>query len=769
MTDQGARSDRHRGHVIPDSVTEWKAQGEASGQRIEGAARSLGKIETAFGIGQELGLGAVSGQQLEMMGARRRGPMAVGPAARTRGEHVGAVRPAVVAQRLLHHTAAQQPAAQDRCSLVVDGPPHALGGRPRVVEDVERAVAQGHADGGLGMAPQRERVGFEGMGDRFVQQDRGGSGTQDTRSAGRFGRCCLVAPSGAGEATCDVVGGRVVERGEEGAEARPGHLGHHAVVGLVLDRRRQAAADDLQPPAVPPDLEAVGCSRSTLAHGTPDLGGKRHHVEGGGRRIPGRDPQARQRIAGPRDGPSDPANRVAKGLGIERVAAGHPNPVATGQTYREPGLAPNVEPGRGVLAGKRDLLPPLEEDVGPVGGLLDDLGDGARDARGIDLGERQWMELRGWGRGARRVDARQKIHCIAVNTRVGHHVQFNRGMVEVCRDPPAAKTAGQTPRAESSGADPRAPNERWCAAKGIFMSRVASGGSDGGVRRVTTRSLREAGRRRGRITMVTAYDYPSARAVDAAGIDAILVGDSLAMVVLGHDSTLPVTMDEMLHHAKAVRRGTARALCIGDMPFMSYQTGVADAMRNAGRYLQEAGMDAVKLEGGSPVLDVVRALVRHGIPVQGHLGLTPQHVHQLGGYRVQARDHRAALTLLDDARRLEDAGCFSLVLESVPARLGRHVTDALEIPTIGIGAGEGTSGQVLVFHDLLGIEDRINPRFLRRFANLGADIHTALEGFRDAVTDGSFPAAEHTYEMPDEEWVAFLDGVSGASPETAPR
>jgi len=267
-------------------------------------------------------------------------------------------------------------------------------------------------------------------------------------------------------------------------------------------------------------------------------------------------------------------------------------------------------------------------------------------------------------------------------------------------------------------------------------------------------------RRRGEaISMVTAYDYPGARAADEAGVDAILVGDSLAMVVLGHPNTLSVTMDEMLHHARAVRRGAQRALLVGDLPFMSYQTSVTDAVRNAGRYVQEAGMDAVKLEGGGAFTDTVRAVIRAGIPVQGHLGLTPQSVNVLGGFRVQGRDAAAARTLLEDALALEEAGCFSVVLESVPHRLASFVTERLRIPTIGIGAGSGTSGQVLVFHDLLGLYDRFSPRFAKRYAELGTATTDAIRTYREEVEAHTFPGPEHSYAMPEEEWQAFQAAV----------
>jgi len=286
-------------------------------------------------------------------------------------------------------------------------------------------------------------------------------------------------------------------------------------------------------------------------------------------------------------------------------------------------------------------------------------------------------------------------------------------------------------------------------------------------RKVTVRTL-QVRRDRGRpITMVTAYDYPSARAADAAGIDVLLVGDSLAMVVLGYDTTLPVTMDEMLHHARAVRRGARSALLVGDMPFLSYQTGPADALRNAGRYLKEAGMDAVKLEGGREVAETVRTLVASGIPVQGHVGLTPQSVHALGGYRVQGKTREAAARLLEDALALEDAGCFSVVLESVPARLASYVTERLRIPTIGIGAGAGVSGQVLVYHDLLGLQTELRPKFVKRFASLGEDAERALKAYRDEVRAGAFPGPEHGYEMPDEEWEGFVASVEKPAPALA--
>jgi 3-methyl-2-oxobutanoate hydroxymethyltransferase len=275
--------------------------------------------------------------------------------------------------------------------------------------------------------------------------------------------------------------------------------------------------------------------------------------------------------------------------------------------------------------------------------------------------------------------------------------------------------------------------------------------------------LLEQKRERSPITVVTAYDFPTARLADAAGVDAILVGDSLAMVVLGQPNTLSVTMDEMLHHARAVSRGASRPLLIGDMPFMSYQAERADAVRNAGRFLAEAGMDAVKLEGGRRMAETVRAIVDAGIPVQGHVGLLPQSEKAMGGLRVQGRTAAAARALLDDALALEDAGCFSIVIEGVPARLGAEITSRLSIPTIGIGAGPDTDGQVLVLHDLLGLYER-SPRFVKRYADLSQSIGDALRAYRDDVVSRRFPGPEHTYSMPDEEWTAFAEALERPSP-----
>jgi 3-methyl-2-oxobutanoate hydroxymethyltransferase len=264
-------------------------------------------------------------------------------------------------------------------------------------------------------------------------------------------------------------------------------------------------------------------------------------------------------------------------------------------------------------------------------------------------------------------------------------------------------------------------------------------------KKITVRDFRQKKEKGEPIAMLTAYDYPAARALDRAGIDAILVGDSLAMVALGYANTLPVTMDEMIHHCKAVARGAARALLIGDMPFLSYQTSPVDAVRNAGRFLQEGGMEAVKLEGGRETLPAIQAVL-------DAVGLTPQSIHKFGGMRPQARSAEAARRLLEDSLLLEQAGAFAIVLESIPARLAALVTNRLSIPTIGIGAGYGCDGQVLVTNDMLGLYDRFTPRFVKRYANLLEEMDRAFQGFRADVQARTFPTREHEIDMPDEEW-----------------
>jgi len=254
-----------------------------------------------------------------------------------------------------------------------------------------------------------------------------------------------------------------------------------------------------------------------------------------------------------------------------------------------------------------------------------------------------------------------------------------------------------------------------------------------------------------KLTMLTAYDYPTAKIVDESGMDMILVGDSLAMVVLGHEDTLAVGMPEMIHHTKAVTRAAKRCIVVGDLPFMAYQVSVQQAVENAGRLIKEGGAQAVKLEGGAAVVPQVRAITQAGIPVQGHLGLTPQSAGQLGGFKVQGRSAQAGKQLLEDAQALAEAGCFSLVLEAVPAPLAQRVTRAVSIPTIGIGAGAGCDGQVLVLHDLVGLFDRFLPKFVKRYAELSKEMSRAIAAFKQEVEAGGFPDAEHSFSMKQEE------------------
>jgi 3-methyl-2-oxobutanoate hydroxymethyltransferase len=254
-----------------------------------------------------------------------------------------------------------------------------------------------------------------------------------------------------------------------------------------------------------------------------------------------------------------------------------------------------------------------------------------------------------------------------------------------------------------------------------------------------------------RISMMTAYDCPGANMVDQAGIDTILVGDSLGMVVLGYTSTVPVTMDEMIHHTKAVMRGTTWAFVIGDMPFMSYQAGMEDAVRNAGRFIKEGGCDAVKLEGGSEVAPVVKAIVTAGIPVCAHIGLTPQTATQLGGFRVQGKDAESARNLITSAKDLEAAGAFMVVMECIPDVLAARITNELAIPTIGIGAGRDCDGQVLVYHDTVGLFERFTPKFVKQYIKLGPMIIDALKEYKREVEEGVFPGDEHIFTMSKEE------------------
>ena len=265
--------------------------------------------------------------------------------------------------------------------------------------------------------------------------------------------------------------------------------------------------------------------------------------------------------------------------------------------------------------------------------------------------------------------------------------------------------------------------------------------------RVTVNKIKEMKQKQEKIAMLTAYDYPTAKLIDEAGIPLILVGDSLGMVVLGYESTIPVTMDEMIHHAKAVVRGTKQAMIIGDMPFMTYHTTISDALRNAARFMQEAGTQAVKLEGGVVSAETVKRIVDCGIPVMGHIGLTPQSVHQLGGHRVQGKTPEAAERQLKDAIALEQAGAFAIVLETMPAPLSKLITQKVSIPTIGIGAGPDCDGQVQVISDLLGLFTDFVPRHAKQYAKLADAMRTGIADYLSEVKSGSFPTAEHGSTM----------------------
>lgn len=266
-------------------------------------------------------------------------------------------------------------------------------------------------------------------------------------------------------------------------------------------------------------------------------------------------------------------------------------------------------------------------------------------------------------------------------------------------------------------------------------------------KKFTVTSFQNAKDKGEKITMLTAYDYSMAKMVDEAGVDSILIGDSLGMVFQGHDSTLPVTVDDIIYHTKAVVRGAKSALIVADMPFLSYHVSVEDAVRNAGRLVKEGGAEAVKLEGGVAIADVVKAIVEAQIPVMGHLGLTPQSVNAFGGYKVQGRDEEAARQLIEDAKAIEAAGAFSIVLECIPDRLAKLVTEAISIPTIGIGAGSDCDGQVLVVNDMLGMFTDFVPKFVKQYVQLSGDIKGAIEGYVSEVKEGSFPAAKHNFTI----------------------
>ena len=270
-------------------------------------------------------------------------------------------------------------------------------------------------------------------------------------------------------------------------------------------------------------------------------------------------------------------------------------------------------------------------------------------------------------------------------------------------------------------------------------------------KKVTIGELRQKKEAGQKITMMTAYDYPTASLVDQAGIDTILVGDSLGMVMLGYDSTVPVTMDEMIHHCKAVTRGARSSFTLGDMPFMSYQINLEQAVENAGRFMKEAGCDSVKLEGGSEMAPVVKAIVTAGVPVCGHIGLTPQTATMLSGFKVQAKDAESARQLLKSAQDLQEAGAFMIVMECIQDLVAEKITSELMIPTIGIGAGKNCDGQVLVYHDLVGLFERFTPKFVKQYVNLAPKVKEALVKYKREVEEGTFPGPEHTFSMKEEE------------------
>jgi 3-methyl-2-oxobutanoate hydroxymethyltransferase len=271
------------------------------------------------------------------------------------------------------------------------------------------------------------------------------------------------------------------------------------------------------------------------------------------------------------------------------------------------------------------------------------------------------------------------------------------------------------------------------------------------VKKVTAHTLIEKKRAKQPITWLTAYDYPMAQFEEKAGIDIILVGDSIGMTTYGFDSTLPVTMDLLIPHTKAVRKGAPSVFLIGDMPYMTYQVCPQEAVRNAGRFMAECGCDAIKLEGGREVLDTIKAILRATVPVVGHLGLTPQSIAMLGGFKAQGRDVDAAVRLIEDAKLLEEAGVCMILLEAVPPEVGKIIAERAQIPIIGIGAGPHVDGQCLIVHDMLGMFDAFTPKFVKKYASIGEQIVTALKDFTQDVNRGGFPAPEHCYKMPESE------------------
>ena len=299
--------------------------------------------------------------------------------------------------------------------------------------------------------------------------------------------------------------------------------------------------------------------------------------------------------------------------------------------------------------------------------------------------------------------------------------------------------------------EPVRPAAANCEKKTSTAELHETANNDGGMEmKQTVITFQEAKQKQEKITMLTAYDYSTARLMDEAGIHSLLVGDSLGMVMLGYEDTLSVTMEDMIHHCKAVARGAKEALVVCDMPFLSYQTSVYDAVVNAGRLVKEAHAGAVKLEGGQRVCPQIRAIVQASIPVMGHLGLTPQSVHAFGGFKVQGKTEEAAKKLLEDAKCVEQAGAFAVVLECVPAKLAELISKSISIPTIGIGAGNGCDGQVLVYQDMLGMYSDFVPKFVKKFGNVGDEMKAAFRQYIAEVQSGQFPASEHTFAIGDD-------------------
>ncbi|MFX0038312.1 MAG: 3-methyl-2-oxobutanoate hydroxymethyltransferase [Promethearchaeota archaeon] len=283
------------------------------------------------------------------------------------------------------------------------------------------------------------------------------------------------------------------------------------------------------------------------------------------------------------------------------------------------------------------------------------------------------------------------------------------------------------------------------------------------LQKVTTKDIIDKKKNGEKIVTITSYDYSFAKIVDDSGIDLILVGDSLSMVMLGYPNTLPVTLEEMIHHTKAVSRGVSNALLVGDMPFLSYKIDIVEAVKNAGRFIQEGGAEAVKVEGGTEMCPTIKAMIDADIQVMGHIGLTPQAIYKFGGYLVQGKTIETAKKLILDAKNLEEVGVFSIVLESIPWQIAKLITNNIDIPTIGIGAGPHCDGQILVIHDMLGIFTEIKPKFLKYFGDIGKAIKRALNDYKDEVINGIYPDREHSYEFPQQElteineWIDNID------------